>query len=85
MEQEFNMDKSKFGSGIIKKLDVKNNMGIIVQEGGGPDVFFKFEDHAGKPAEGQLVQFVKDTTKPDATLAKNIVVLSDAPRYKKAF
>ena len=77
------MDKSKFGSGIIKWVDKTKKMGVIVQQDGGPDVVFDLPDLVGA-TEGQLVQFVKDTTTPDTPRAKNIVVLSNAPRYKKS-
>ncbi len=75
---------SQVGIGTIKLFDPKNKRGVITpqeikaKQSGSGDLYFELGDtDTERLREGQLVQFVIDTTASGGPRAKDVAVLSE--------
>lgn len=65
------------GTGIIRWIDPDKQFGIIIQDNDGSELYFEFKDmEIGRPEEGLMVHFIRQSERYLGPVAKKIAVLS---------
>ncbi|MCI0394734.1 MAG: cold shock domain-containing protein [Chloroflexi bacterium] len=72
------------GTGVIRWIDPDKQFGIIIQDNDGSELYFEFKDmEIGRPEEGLMVHFIRQSERYYGTVAKKIAVLSPPASQQK--